>query len=47
MSKSDMSDTFDYPYPKSGRYYEYEMTLYKVENGNFHTENINEDEMFN
>ena len=47
MSKSDNTDTFDYPYPKSGRYYEYEVTLYKVENGNFHTEDINTEEMFN
>ena len=47
MSKSDNIDTFDYPYPKSGRYYEYEVTLYKVENGNFHTEDINTEEMFN
>ncbi len=47
MSKSDISDTFDYPYPKSGRYFDYEVTLYKVENGNFHTENISENEMFN
>lgn len=47
MSKSDNADTFDYPYPKSGRYYEYEVTLYKVENGNFHTEDINIEEMFN
>lgn len=47
MSKSDNTDTFDYPYPKSGRYYEYEVTLYKVENGNFHTEDINIEEMFN
>lgn len=47
MSKSDNADTFDYPHPKSGRYYEYEVTLYKVENGNFHTEDINIEEMFN
>lgn len=47
MSKSDNTDTFDYPYPKSGRYYEYEVTLYKMENGNFHTEDINTEEMFN
>lgn len=47
MSKSDNTDTFNYPYPKSGRYYEYEVTLYKVENGNFHTEDINTEEMFN
>lgn len=47
MSKSDRSDTFDYPYPKSGHYYEYEVTLYKVANGNFQTESIREEEMFN
>lgn len=47
MSKSDVNDTFNYPYPKSGHYYEYEVTLYKVENGNFQTQNITEDEMFN
>lgn len=47
MSKSDRSDTFDYPYPKSGHYYEYEVTLYKVANGNFQTESIREEELFN
>lgn len=47
ISKSDKTDTFDYPYPKSGRYYEYEVTLYKMRNGNFHTEDINTEEMFN
>lgn len=47
MSKSDINDTFNYPYPKSGHYYEYEVTLYKVENGNFQTQYITEDEMFN
>ena len=47
MSKSDRNDPFDYPYPKSGRYYEYEVTLYKVANGNFSTEHISEEEMFN
>lgn len=47
MSKSDGNDPFDYPYPKSGHYYEYEITLYKVTNGNFSTEHISEEEMFN
>ena len=47
MSKSDINDTFNYPYPKSGHYYDYEVTLHKVENGNFQTQNISEEEMFN
>lgn len=47
MSKSEDYDPFDYPYPSSGHYYDYEITLYKVTNGNMHTENINSTEMFN
>jgi len=31
ISKSESYDTFDYPYPSSGEYYSYEVTLYKVE----------------
>lgn len=46
MSKSESYDPFDYPYPSSGHYYDYEITLYKVTNGNMHTENINAQEMF-
>lgn len=47
MSKSEDYAPFDYPYPSSGNYYDYEITLYKVTNGNMHTENINTAEMFN
>lgn len=46
MSKSEDYDPFDYPYPSSGHYYDYEITLYKVTNGNMRTENINSAEMF-
>ena len=46
MSKSEYDDPFDFPYPSSGQYIEYEITLYEVTNGNFHTEHINAEEMF-
>ena len=46
MTKSSDYDTFDYPAPESGGYYDYEVTLYKVTNGNMHTTNINSNEMF-
>ena len=46
MSMSMKDDPFDYPDPKSGHYYDYEITLYKVSYGNLHTEDINESEMF-
>ena len=46
LSKTKDYDAFDYPYPSSGQYGEYEVTLYKVENGNMQTEIINEKELF-
>ena len=46
MSKSESSDPFVYPAPSTGQFGTYEVTLYKVENGNMHTETINENEMF-
>ena len=46
MSKSESYDPFDYPYPESGGYYEYEVMLYKVANGNMQTETISSSEMF-
>lgn len=46
ITKSERYDPFDYPYPSSGQYGQYEVTLYKVENGNMHTETINENELF-
>ena len=46
MSKSESYDPFDYPYPESGGYYEYEVMLYKVANGNMQTETITSSEMF-
>lgn len=46
MSKSESYDPFDYPYPESGGYYEYEVMLYKVANGNMRTETISSSEMF-
>ena len=46
MSKSESYDPFDYPYPESGGYYEYEVKLYKVVNGNMQTETISPSEMF-
>lgn len=47
ISKSDTNDPFNYPYPKSGHYYEYEVSLRKAITGNFHTENISTEDMFN
>lgn len=46
MTKSSDYDPFDYPAPESGGYYDYEVTLYKVTNGNMHTTNINSSDMF-
>ena len=46
ISQSEYYDPFDYPYPESGRYYEYEVTLYKVQNGNMHTETIGISDLF-
>lgn len=46
MSKSESYDPFDYPYPETGRYYEYKVMLYKVANGNMQTESITSSEMF-
>lgn len=46
MSKSESYDAFDYPYPSSGQYCQYEVTLYKVHNGNMQTESINENDLF-
>ena len=46
LSKTKDYDAFDFPYPSSGKYGEYEITLYKVENGNMQTEMINENELF-
>lgn len=45
MSKSEANDPFDYPYPSSGSYIDYEVT-FKVTNGNMRTESINSSEMF-
>lgn len=46
ISKSESYDPFDYPYPSSGQYGQYEVTLYKVQNGNMQTEAINENDLF-
>ncbi len=46
ISRSESYDAFDYPYPSSGQYGQYEVTLYKVQNGNMQTEVINENELF-
>lgn len=46
ISKSESYDAFDYPYPSSGQYGQYEVTLYKVQNGNMQTESINENDLF-
>ncbi len=46
MSKSEDYDPFDYPDPSTGHYYSYEVTLYKVTNGNMSTEHISSSEMF-
>ena len=46
MTKSENGDSFDYPFPSSGYYYDYEITLNKVINGNMRTETIDADEMF-
>lgn len=47
MSKSGSNDSFYYPTSMTGRSIEYEVTLYKVSNGNLYTEGISKDEMFN
>ena len=46
LTKSESYDPFVYPYPSSGEYAQYEVTLYKVQNGNMQTETINENELF-
>ena len=46
LSMSERYDPFDYPYPASGQYGEYEVTLYKVQNGNMRTEPIKENDLF-
>ena len=46
ISKSESYDAFDYPYPSSGQYGQFEVTLYKVQNGNMQTEAINENDLF-
>lgn len=46
ISKSESYDPFDYPYSSSGQYGQYEVTLYKVVDGNMQTRNINENELF-
>jgi len=46
MSKSESYDAFDFPYPSSGQYGQFEVTLYKVQNGNMQTESINENDLF-
>ena len=46
ISKSESYDPFDYPCPSSGQYGQYEVTLYKVQNGNMQTEAINENGLF-
>lgn len=47
ISKSEESDPFVYPSSSSQKYREYSITLYKVENGNMASENIDESELFN
>ena len=46
ISKSESYDAFDFPYPSSGQYGQFEVTLYKVQNGNMQTETINENDLF-
>ena len=46
ISKSESYDAFEYPYPSSGQYGQFEVTLYKVQNGNMQTEAINENDLF-
>ena len=46
ISKSESYDPFEFPYPSSGQYGQFEVTLYKVQNGNMQTETINENELF-
>lgn len=46
MLKSNHSDPFDYPSSSSGQYGTYEITLYKVVNGNLQTETIDASEVF-
>ena len=47
MSKTGATDVLSYPASSSGQYGTYEMTLYKVQNGNMYTQNIDESQMFN
>lgn len=47
MSESGASDIMDFPSVSSGQYGSYEITLYKVQNGNMHTHDIDNAVMFN
>jgi hypothetical protein len=47
MSESGTSDIFEFPSVSSGQYGSYELTLYKVQNGNMSTHNIDNAAMFN
>lgn len=47
MSESGTSDIFEFPPVSSGQYGSYEITLYKVQNGNLSTYNIDNEAMFN
>lgn len=46
ISSSSYLDPFDYPYPKSGHYMEYTITLQTVEGGNMSTRQIFADELY-
>ena len=47
MSESGASDIFEFPSVNSGQYGAYEITLYKVQNGNMSTYDIDNTAMFN
>ena len=46
MSESGSNDILDFPRPSSGQYGSFEITLYKVQNGNMDTYPISSSEMF-
>ena len=47
MSESGSSDIFEFPTVSSGQYGSYDLTLYKVQNGNMSTHEIDNAAMFN
>lgn len=47
MSESGSGDIMEFPSVDSGQYGTFEITLYKVENGNMYTRDIDSKEMFN